>query len=71
MSFQEVLQELPTFTVGERQLLMRRSLELDEPSLPLEDEALVEARMSEHQVNPASALSLDQITSKLRNRFAA
>jgi hypothetical protein len=33
MSFAEVLQELPSLTVSEHQLLVRRALDLDEPGL--------------------------------------
>jgi len=33
MSFQELLAELPSFTVEQRQLLLRRAVELDEPAL--------------------------------------
>ena len=49
MSFAEVLQELPVLTVAERQLLVRRALELDEAGLPAEDEAVVEQRLADHR----------------------
>jgi hypothetical protein len=42
MSFTEVLAELPVLTVAERQLLVRRALDLDDPVLPAEDVAVVE-----------------------------
>lgn len=69
MSFTEVLQELPTLTVSERQLLIRRALELDEPALSTEDEAIVEARLAEHRRNPGSAVPLDEMKARLRSRF--
>ena len=70
MSFAEVLQELPTLTVSERQLLIRRALELDEPALSAEDEALVESRLAEHRQNPGSAVPLEEMKTRLRRRFS-
>lgn len=69
MSFTEVLAELPALTVSERQLLIRRALDLDDPALPAEDEAVVEKRLAEHRQNPGSAVSLDEMKTRLRSRF--
>lgn len=69
MSFQEVLAELPSLTVEQRQLLMRRALELDQPALSPAEERLVEERRAEYLQNPAAALSLEQIEAQLRARF--
>ena len=69
MSFAEVLQELPVLTVAERQLLVRRALELDEPGLSPEDEAVVERRLADHRRNPSSAVPLDEMKARLRSRF--
>ncbi len=69
MSIQEVLLELPLFTVGERHLLIRRSLDLDEPSLTSEEEELILSRLFQHHQNPISALTLEQLTSKLNARL--
>jgi hypothetical protein len=69
MSFTEVLHELPALTVAERQLLVRRALELDEAGLPAEDVAVVEQRLAEHRQNPGSAVSLDEMKARLRARF--
>ncbi len=69
MSFTEVLQELPVLTVAERQLLVRRALELDEAGLSAEDEALVEQRLADHRRNPCSAVPLDEMKARLRSLF--
>ena len=69
MSFTEVLHALPTLTVSERQLLVRRALELDETGLSAEDEAEVERRLAEHHRKPASAVPLDEMKARLRARF--
>jgi len=70
MSFTQVLAELPALTVAERQLLIRRALELDELALSPEDEALVEKRLAEHRRDPASAVSLDEMKARVRARFS-
>jgi hypothetical protein len=69
MSFTEVLAELPTMTVAERQLLIRRALDLDDPALSSEDEVVVEKRLAEHRQNPGSAVSLEEMKTRLRSRF--
>jgi hypothetical protein len=70
VSFAEVLAELPALTVSERHLLVRRALELDDPALSAEDQAVVEKRLADHRRNPASAVLLDEMKSRLRSRFA-
>ena len=57
MSFNELLAELPSLTVEQRQLLMRRTVELDEPALSPSEERLVEERQAEYRRDPSSALS--------------
>jgi hypothetical protein len=69
MSFAEVLDELPGLTVGQRQLLVRRALELYEPPLSPADEKLVEERLAAHRENPDSAVPLDQMKARLHSRF--
>jgi len=69
MSFTEVLEELPALTVGQRQLLVRRALELDEPALSSSDEKLADGRLAAHRKNPDSAVPLDQMKARLRSRF--
>jgi hypothetical protein len=66
MSFNEVLAELPGLTVGQRQQLVRRALELDEPGLADEQVMIVEERLAEHRIDPASALSLEAMKERLR-----
>lgn len=69
MSFNEVLEELPALTVGQRQVVVRRALELDEPPLSPADEALVEERLAAQRRNPDSALPLEKMKKHLRSRF--
>ena len=69
MSFNEVLAELPLLTVPQRQLLVRRALELDDQGLAPEDLAVVEARLEEHRRDPQSAVPLEVMEKRLRSRF--
>ena len=70
MSFTEVLAQLPALTVSERQLLVRRALDLDEPALSVKDEAVVEKRLEDHRRNPGSAVPLEEMKVRLRSRSA-
>jgi hypothetical protein len=69
MSFNEVLLELTALTVEQRQLLVRRALELDDPPLSPADESLFESRLAALRDAPASAISLDEMKSRLRTRY--
>ncbi|MBC8011628.1 MAG: addiction module protein [Burkholderiales bacterium] len=71
MSFTDVLAELPTLSVAERQILVRRALDLDESLLSPADEAEIERRQAAHRQNPDTALSLNEMKSRLRSRFIA
>ena len=68
MSFNEVIAELPRLTFEERQILIRRALELDEPPLSTADEELVKSRLAEHHSNPDSSVSLPELKNRLRSR---
>jgi hypothetical protein len=66
MSFNEVIAELPRLTFEERQILIRRALELDNPPLSAADEALVEERLAKHHSDPGSSAPLDEMKRRLR-----
>ena len=65
MSFAEVLPELPSLTLSRRQLLIRRTLDLDDPALSPADEVVVEERLAAHRQNPASAVPLETMKARL------
>jgi hypothetical protein len=71
MSLTQVLAELPAFTVAERQLLVRRAIELDEPPLTAADEDLVRTRLADHERDPSTAIPFDAMKEKLRAAFPA
>lgn len=71
MSFTDVLAELPALSVEERQMLIRRALELDESPLSSADEAEIERRQAAHRQNPSSALSMEEMKSRVRSRIGA
>ena len=66
MSVNEVLEELPKLSLSERQIIIRRAVELDDPPLSAEDEAIVEQRLAEHQRNPQSSVPLSEMKARLR-----
>lgn len=68
MSFAQVLEELPALTVAQRQVLVRRALELEDAPLSAADEALVESRLAAHKKNPASSVPLDEMKRRLRSQ---
>ncbi|MCA1600453.1 MAG: addiction module protein [Acidobacteria bacterium] len=68
MSFNKVLEELPTLTFEQRQLLIRKAMELDDPPLSEEDKALIEARLAAHRADPTSSVPLDEMKARLRTR---
>ena len=68
MSLSQVLEALPDFTFEERQLLLRRVIELDDPPLSQADETLVETRLAAHRSDPTSSLPFEELKERLRSR---
>lgn len=68
MSLSQVLDALPGFTFEERQLLIRRVIELDDPPLSEPDETLVQSRLAAHHSDPTSSLPLEKLKERLRSR---
>ena len=68
MSFNEVIAELPRLTFEERQILIRRALEIDDPPLSAAEEELVEGRLAAHHSDPNSSIPLNQLKDRLRSR---
>ena len=59
MSFTQVLEELPGFTFEQRQILIGKALELDNPPLSESDATIVASRLKAHRTDPAGSLSLE------------
>jgi len=68
MSFSEVIAELPRLTFEQRQILIRRALELDDPPLSAADEELVAERLAAHHADPGSSVTMDEMKRRLRSR---
>ena len=68
MSLSQILEALPEFTFEERQLLVRRVIELDEPPLTEADERIVESRLAAHHLDPSSSLPLETLKEHLNYR---
>lgn len=69
MSFNEVMAELPKLTFEQRQMLMRRALELDESGLSPAEEHLVEERLAEYHRDPNSGVGLGETEKRLRAKL--
>ena len=68
MSLSQVLEALRAFTFEERQLLIRRVIELDEPPLSEADERILESRLAAHHLDPSSSLPLKTLKEHLKSR---
>ena len=68
MSFNEVIAQLPSLSFEERQILIRRALELDDPPLSPAEEELIESRLAAHHANPEASISLNEMKDRLRSR---
>ena len=66
MSFAQVLEELPGLTFEQRQIVIRRALELDDPPLSDAEEALIDGRLAGHHADPQSSVPLDEMKRRLR-----
>ncbi|HSH92648.1 MAG TPA: hypothetical protein VK968_00720 [Roseimicrobium sp.] len=66
MSFTEVLNELPTLTLEQRQLIIRLALELDDAPLSEADDSLIESRLNALRDAPSTAVSLEEMKARLR-----
>lgn len=67
MSLAEILEELPAFSIAERQLLVLRAIELDEPGLSTEDEELVKLRLAAQADDPSTAVSFHSMKAAVRS----
>ena len=67
MSFAEVLEELRCLSFEQRQLLIRRAIELDDPPLSLGEVHLVESRLAALKETPSLAVSLEKMKARLRS----
>lgn len=70
MSFAQVLEELPRFTVVERQELLRNVLELDDEGLSDSELALVDQRLAAYQADTSRAVRAEAMVGRIRARFS-
>jgi hypothetical protein len=71
MSFAQVLEELPRFSVAERQELLRNVLELEEDGLSEPELALVEQRLTAYQADSSRAVPAGIMAERVRKRFSS
>ena len=75
MSFAQVLEELPALTSEQRREILDRIVELDrggwldvDDPLSEADKQIIESRLAEHEADTASAISFEELESRLRER---
>jgi hypothetical protein len=68
MSATEIVSELPKLTEVERRIVFGKLLELEDPPLAEDDEALVESRLAAHRANPDSSVPLEEMKRRLRSQ---
>jgi hypothetical protein len=75
MSFAQVLEELPALTSEQRRQILDRIVELDrggwldvDDPLSEADKQVIESRLAKHQADPSSAISLDELENRLKQR---
>lgn len=71
MSLAQVMEELPRFTVAERQEILRNVLQLDDEGLSDSELALVEQRLAAYQADPARAVAAETMAERIRARFSS
>ncbi len=71
MSLAQVIEELPRFTVAERQELLRNVLQLDDEMLSDSELALVEQRLAAYQADTARAVAAETMAERIRARFSS
>lgn len=71
MCLAQVMEELPRFTVAERQELLRNILQLDDEGLSGSELALVEQRLAAYQADPARAVAAETMAERIRARFSS
>lgn len=65
-----MLEELPRFTVVERQELLRNVLELDDEGLSDSELALVDQRLAAYQADTSRAVRAEAMVGRIRARFS-
>jgi putative addiction module component (TIGR02574 family) len=66
MSFTEILENLETLTPEQREIVIQRALELDEPPLTPEQQKLIEERLAAHEADPSSSIPFDETIARVR-----
>ena len=56
-------------TFEQRQMVIRKALEVDETPLSPREESIVEKRLEKLREDPDSAVSIDDMNARLRRRF--
>jgi uncharacterized protein Smg (DUF494 family) len=68
MSFTELLENLETLTPEQREIVIQRAIELEEPILTSEQAQLVAERLEQYRRSPESFITIDELEKRLNSR---
>lgn len=69
MGITQVLEALPDLSFEERQLLIRRLIELDDPPMSEADGALLDGRLAAYAQNSDEGSSWEEVENRIRTRL--
>jgi putative addiction module component (TIGR02574 family) len=69
VSLTEILAEIPKLSFSERQQLIRRTMELEDDELTLEEKAILERRLEDFRRDPQSGTPGEQLKGEVLQRL--
>ena len=69
MSLTEILAEIPKLSFAERQQLIRRAIEVEDPDLTAEESAVLDERLADFRQNPNSGTPAEQLKGEVLQRL--
>lgn len=69
MSLTEILAEIPKLSFSERQELVRRAIAIEDEELTTEENAILDQRLEDFRLNPASGVPAEDLKSSVLKRI--
>jgi putative addiction module component (TIGR02574 family) len=69
VSLTEILAEIPKLSFAERQELVRRAIELEDPDVTAEEKAILNQRIEDLRQNPNSGIPAEQLKDEVLRRL--
>ncbi len=71
MSLTEILAEIPKLSFAERQELVRRTIELEDQEITLEEKAILDERLADFRHDPNSGTPAEHLKDEVSRRLDA